>query len=176
MSMDQGGQWSWGGCTLFCPWIRAVSVPYFGRGSGEVDHHEKTTLLTLVWSRSTHLTLYCLYYMYRVFWLAEKGSIWTKRDTKFWRDEKTFEFTYFSVKTMRGRERKKKSSKLLLHFLFVLAWNVQKKKFGGYENLKKKKKCFLQKSYFYLKCVPNFFWAKWFFLIRATPLKKCEFL
>ena len=80
MSMDRGGQGSWGGCTLFCPWIRAVSVPYFGRGSGEVDHREQTTLLTLVWSRSTHLALYCLYYMYRVFWLAEKGSIWTKRD------------------------------------------------------------------------------------------------
>ena len=48
MSMDRGGQGSWGGCTLFCPWIMVVSVPYFGRGSGEVDHREQTTLLTLV--------------------------------------------------------------------------------------------------------------------------------
>ena len=56
--MDRGGQGSWGGCTLFCPWIRAVSVPYLGRGSGEVDHREQTTLLTINSSRVILLVLY----------------------------------------------------------------------------------------------------------------------
>ena len=133
MSMDRGGQGSWGGCTLFCPWIRAVSVPYFGRGSGEVDHREQTTLLTLVWSRSTHLALYCLYYMYRVFWLAEKGSIWTKRDiqNKILAGMKTVDFSFILAWRRWEVGGAKKKFKTSITFLFVLVWNVQKHFFAA---------------------------------------------
>ena len=77
------------------------------------------------------------------------------------------------------RSKVKKSSTLLLRFLFVLVW----KKIGGYIKLAvsprhacgapKKKYFFLQKSYFYLKRVQKFFDQIFFY--KGDPLKKWEF-
>ena len=53
--------------------------------------------------------------------------------------------------------------------VFCLSWFF----FGGYKNVKKRKKC-LQKSYFYLKRV-HYFWGQNSFFYKGDPSKNVNF-